>query len=202
MWRGRTKLLSKTEALVSLIYTLTHLVLIMDFLNFNQLEEDGHRLKQSYLDALSDAAAFCFDRHHSSPQKFRTVNADKELTFNVRWEKPDAFSKVTWANRDDATEAGACAVALAIVHKACGFVVVTRAETLTGVDYFLAKAGESHQVAGLEVSGVDAGGKAELHARLRKKISQATEGESRLPAIVLVVGFKALRALLADVSEK
>jgi hypothetical protein len=165
-----------------------------------------HRLKESYLRALSEAANVCLERHHKSPQGFCIVESDKECFAVLDWPEPDTLTKATWANDIDATEAGACAVALATVEMTRKLVAVGRAETLTGVDYYLAyreeKPERSTPSFGLEVSGVDAGDETGLKDRLRRKIRQAASGRSKLPAIALVVGFKALKALLADVDGK
>lgn len=165
------------------------------------MSASGHRLKATYLDMLSDAAGFCFDRHHAAPQELAISDPEDDHRVAIEWAEPDDSSRATWANRDDATEAGACAVALASVQLTRGLIVVMRAETLTGVDYFLARPEDRAISMGLEVSGVDAGDLGRVKARLGEKIRQAEAGRSRLPAIALVVGFKALKVLLADVTK-
>ena len=53
----------------------------------------------------------------------------------------------------------------------------------------------------LEVSGVDAGGRSVVEARLRQKIDQTRRGASNLPAIASVVGFKELTVAIQKVGD-
>ncbi len=176
----------------------------MKELRFADLHERHHGVTAAIGNAYAEAAGVCLDRHHVSPQSFLLVNAGGELRALTRWVAPDARTKSAWANRDDATEAGAYALALAAVETALGLVAVRRAETLTGSDYYLGAPGEVAQsfmaLFRLEVSGVDSGDDTRLSARLAQKIRQARHGRSRLPAIALAVGFKSLKILLADVT--
>ena len=106
-----------------------------------------------------------------------------------------------WANETDATEAGACALVLAAVERADGLVAMRRAETLTGADYYVAPEGSEPRdleaCLRLEVSGVDHGTKSAVNSRLTAKLEQAYRGNSDLPAMAGVVGFKVKTILLA-----
>ena len=53
----------------------------------------------------------------------------------------------------------------------------------------------------LEVSGVNAGASAEIQRRLREKVAQAARGQSNLPAIAAVVGFKALGVAISPMGD-
>jgi hypothetical protein len=83
-----------------------------------------------------------------------------------------------------------------------GLVAVIRAETLTGADYYLGRPGDQaddlEATLRLEVSGTDAGSEILIKARLRQKVEQARRGNSNLPAVASVVGFDALRIVIAD----
>jgi hypothetical protein len=85
-----------------------------------------------------------------------------------------------------------------------GLVAVSRAETLTGADYYLGAAGEAFEDLEksyrLEVSGLDRGTDADIAARVRKKKEQAQIGASNLPAIASVVAFSALKIVSEDVN--
>jgi len=78
---------------------------------------------------------------------------------------------------------------------------VGRAETLTGADWYVAPNGTSiedlENCIRLEVSGISAGASADINRRLREKVAQAARGESNLPAIASVVGFKALEVAIS-----
>ena len=116
----------------------------------------------------------------------------------VEWHGPDKRTQDGWANKDDATEFGAThGLALAAVELTRGMVAVRRAETRTGVDYYLggpeAPADDLEATFRLEVSGTDEGNDTVIQSRLRQKLDQATAGASNLPAIATVVGFAALK---------
>ncbi len=179
--------------------------MVEEKLRFSDLRERHRGVTEAVGRAYAEAAGVCLDRHHVSPQPFHIVDAPNERRAFAHWAAPDERTKDAWANRDDATEAGAYGLALATVELARGLVAVRRAETLTGSDYYLGTPGEAaHSLKTLfrlEVSGVDSGDEARLAARLNQKIRQADRGNSKLPAIALVIGFRALKALAADVEK-
>lgn len=121
----------------------------------------------------------------------------------AEWPALDKRALDGWANQDDATEYGAYGLALAAVELTRGVVAVRRAETRTGVDYYL---GNPHVPADdleaslrLEVSGTNEGGDTTIQSRLRRKVEQAAAGAGNLPAIATVVGFAVLKVVTADV---
>ena len=73
---------------------------------------------------------------------------------------------------------------------------------MTGADYYLAPRSKSpddlEDCLRLEVSGVDRGPESTISQRLRAKSAQASKGNSNLPALAGVVGFKARLIMLAD----
>lgn len=152
--------------------------------------------------SYSEAAEVCLDRHHSSPTTFQ-LERNASLSVSVQWFQPLPRLKKSWANDIDATEAGAYCLALAAIEKTDGLVAVSRAEKLTGADYYLGEPGEPFDdleaSKRLEVSGVDLGGLAVLQQRLRVKVKQAQAGKSSLPALAAVVGFAERRVLVMDV---
>ena len=161
-------------------------------------------LTEALADALTEAAAVCLGRHHHSPTEFSLDNRDVRSAAVVQWERADEHVQRAWANDTDATELGACACVLAAVELADGLVAVGRAETETGADYYIAPGGAAADLEHLddclrlEVSGVDRGTEGAVNQRLREKLAQASAGDSNLPAMAGVVGFKAKLVKLAD----
>ena len=145
----------------------------------------------------------CLARHHWPPASFGLKKDGSRLTATLNWQSPNDRTRSAWANDNDATEAGAYACVLAAVELLDGLVAVRRAETLTGADYYIASRRDTPEdlenCLRLEVSGVDRGPESKLTARLRAKLDQAAAGNSNLPALAGVVGFKARLILLADV---
>lgn len=119
---------------------------------------------------------------------------------------PDTRTLNAWANDIDTTESGAYGVCLAAVEAVEQLVAVRRAETHTGADFYVAPIGTDPQdletCFRLEVSGVDAGSKSVINARLRQKVEQTRRGNSNVPAIAAVVGFKELAVAIQRVEAE
>lgn len=159
-------------------------------------------LTKAIADAYTEAASVCLDRHHQSPTRFDLEKNASRSKVSVEWQAPDARVRHSWANEGDATEAGAYACTLAAVELVDRLVAVRRAETMTGADYYVAprdKASDDlEDCLRLEISGVDHGSESTVRQRLRDKLAQVAAGNSNLPAIAGVVGFKIRLILLAE----
>ena len=146
-------------------------------------------LAESYL----EAARVSLDRHHNPPEEFTLQNENSDKRALVSWEPPDDQCLGAWANRDDATRDGAYACAIAATELSFGLYAVRRAETLTGADYYVSSGNglpeDLEDCLRLEISGTNLN-KARVHSRLREKVQQAQAGQSNLPALAIVVGFK------------
>ena len=162
-------------------------------------------LTQALASTQAEAARVCLDRHHESPATFQIRESERWMEAVVIWEPTDDRTKGAWANETDTTESGAYACVLAAVELFCGLVAVRRAETKTGADYYVASpdtsADDLEDHIRLEVSGVDKGAAATVARRLRSKLDQAKRGNSNLPAIAGVIGFRAQVIRLARLEE-
>jgi hypothetical protein len=173
-------------------------------LPLQNMAERHQALTPSVAGSYIEAARVCLDRHHISPKEFTLENDKVESFTKVEWEATDNRIQAAWANTDDATEAGAYALAIAATELLKGMVAVHRAETRTGADYYIAPAGEELEDLEhwwrLEVSGTHSD-KSELKRRLRIKIDQAKQGNSNRPALAAVIGFRVQLILLQTVDE-
>ena len=171
-------------------------------LPIHDMEQHHPGLTKPIAESYTEAARVCLDRHHRSPTDFDLDRSGSRSAVTVQWELTDARVRGAWANKTDATEAGAYACALAAVQLADDRVAVRRAETMTGADYYIAPPGYSaddlEECLRLEVSGVDQGPESAVKRRLQVKLAQAAAGRSNLPAIAGIVGFRARVILLAD----
>ena len=153
--------------------------------------------------SCTEALRVCLDRHHCSPTKFRLDRNGMRSGATVVWQPSDARTRGAWANETDATEQGAYACVLAAVEVTDGLLAFRRAETMTGADYYVAPMGtvtdDLEDCLRLEVSGVDRGSERKIAERLRAKLAQAAAGNSNLPALAGVVGYRARLVLVADV---
>lgn len=166
---------------------------------------DRHQaLTPSLAESYLEAARVCLDRHHVSPKEFTLENNRVESIARVEWEVTDSRVQAAWANADDATRDGAYAFAIAATELLRGMVAVRRAETRTGADYYIALSGQDledlENCFRLEVSGTHSD-KSEVKRRLRVKLDQARQGNSNLPALAAVIGFRVQLILLQTVDE-
>jgi hypothetical protein len=175
-------------------------------LPIHSLSERHRGLTQAIGDAYTEAARVCMDRHHISPVDFKIDDTGLEREATAEWEGTDERTRNAWANDTDATEAGAYACALAALEVARGMVAVRRAETKTGADYYVALPGGGEEdledCVRFEVSGLDAGLISRIRQRLQTKLDQTASGNSNLPAIAGIVGFKAKLILLRSLGDE
>jgi hypothetical protein len=175
----------------------------MDELRFQDLSERHYGISPGVGAGIAEAACVCLDRHHVSAVDFEIENAQAASAGRANWSPASERVKAAWNNEIDTTEDGACALALAAIENCRGLVAVRRAETKTGADYYLDVPGaellDLETAIRLEVSGVDRGAPSVVRTRLNRKIAQARNGDSNLPAIACVVGFAALKIMTADV---
>lgn len=149
-----------------------------------------------------DAARVCLDRHHTPPVEFTIIDDDREFQVEVDWSPSNDRGRNAWANQDDATRDGAYAFALAAVELSRDMVALRRAETRTGADYYIVPLGQElddlENCFRLEISGTDLTS-TEVRRRLQEKVAQAGRGNSNLPAIAAVVGFRAKLIMISSV---
>lgn len=176
----------------------------MPNLTFAGLEQLHSGLTAAIAQTFHEAASICLARHHEAPIDFSLEeHPPANLTaVTLNWPLPSDQLKRAWANTNDATEAGACALGIAAVFLTRGLHVVARAETWTGADYFLAPRGQEpddlEDCFRLELSGVDSGDVRLVHSRVASKLMQAGRGNVDTPAIAAVTGFKSKLIVLAD----
>lgn len=175
-------------------------------LRLDGLHERHPGLTSALGESYAEAASVCLSRHHRPPVTLSLKHAGNDELRVVNFVVPDARVSNAHANETDATEAGAYGVSLAAVEAVVGLVAVRRAETLTGADWYVAPNGtdivDLESCIRLEVSGSSAGASADIKRRLGEKVAQAARGQSNLPAIAAVVGFKALEVAISPLGER
>jgi hypothetical protein len=175
-------------------------------LRIDGMDERHRALTPSIAASYKEAAEVCLSRHHTPPVvELMLSDNDTETPAELAWSLPDARARDAWANAIDATEAGAYCCVIAGVEEMRELFAVRRAETGTGSDYYIGRAGagvnDLEDCLRLEVSGVDAGDRRDVTRRLLQKIQQAREGKSSLPALAGVFGFFAKILMVRDVPE-
>lgn len=167
---------------------------------------DRHEgLTPEVADYYIQAASVCLDKYHISPVNFSLEDNSDKYEVQVNWQEVDDKTKRAWANKSDRIRDGAYAFAIASVEEVRKLFAVQRAETLTGSDYYVAPIDVSlddlENWFRLEISGTDLN-KTEVRSRLKKKVTQTLKGNSNLPAIAIVVGFKVKLIVMKSVANK
>ena len=166
---------------------------------------DRHNLTPARLAVFREAASVCLSRHYQPPTVLALEDNGRRSTADLSWQDPDEQARATYANLHEAVEQGAYGCVLAGVDHLRGLVAVRRADTGTGADYYIGPSGSGaddlEDCLRLEISGVDAGEERDVRRRLLEKQHQARDGQSSLPALAGVIGFRARLLLVADVQE-
>lgn len=163
-------------------------------------------LTPSLAEHQCEAAAVCLARYHELPPTALDVQAPtRDRKYELIWRFPTPVESAANANEDDATEAGAYAVALASVDSHLGLVTIGRTYRRSGADWHLRPYPVVEQtfdidrddVVRLEVSGVSDDNDSKIRERVRVKRAQAAARPG--PALVAVVGFRSPRVVIRKV---
>ena len=171
---------------------------ISETLVLNQLLQPHPGYPLSLHNSYSESARVYLEKFHISPTNIVIEVYDKTHRDNLVWEAPDQQIRNSQANLPDAACFGAYAISILCVERKLRRVVVSRAEALTGADWYIAPPGlgvdefgapdlDCDAVLRLEVSGV---GRGSIEARVTKKKKQLKAGQSVIPGIAAVVGFE------------
>lgn len=133
---------------------------------------------------MAEAAAVCLDYHDHGLR----VNLEVGGTFSgsmalLRFPVDDQMRR-RYADLQEATEFGACGVAILLARRLVGYTVVERSVEGTGFDYWLGHEDDLpfQNKARLEVSGILAGDDAQIAARARQKTEQ-TQRQTAPPSL-------------------
>lgn len=142
---------------------------------------------------LVEAARVCLHhgRHRSGVSLSVTGywHTSRALVF----EEPSVQALRTHADLQEATESGACALAIVVARDETGLEVVERARKGTGVDYWLGRVVGVFE-ARLEVSGILEGGDVHVARRAQQKLEQMKRSDDDdIPGYAAVVEFSGPR---------
>jgi hypothetical protein len=145
---------------------------------------------------LAEAAAVCLeDRKHQTGVCLPRAGLMSE-DLHVEWLPVDEQQRHSHADMQEATERGACGVAILVVREVTGLVVIDRSKKGTGFDYWLADKDYdvgalpfSGKMSRLEVSGILFGTKTQIDTRIKQKKDQMKPSDHLAPGLVAVVEF-------------
>ena len=118
-------------------------------------------------------------------------------TFSLSWSEGVTEPKRRfWNDLEEATQQGAYAVAILLLHALTGYTVIERSRKGTGFDWWLGTADNLFQgKARLEVSGILRGTTRRINSRLKARVGQTRQSDRlALTAYVVVVEFGTPRA--------
>jgi len=142
--------------------------------------------------SLAEAAAVCLeDQGHGSGIRLIVVG-EYEGSFSIVRPVVTDQMRRCYNDPDEATENGACGVAILLVQELAGLTVVERSRRGTGFDYWLGPEEwyPFQNQARLEVSGIRTGSSGDIKARVKQKLQQTQQSDALLlPAYVVVVEF-------------
>ena len=158
-----------------------------------------HHLSPAMCANLAEAAVVCLTQQGHVSDIPMDVDG-QEVT--VVCGTPDTRAGASHADRQEATEEGAVALAITLVRDGTEFDVIQRSWKGTGFDYFLAHAGSNppfDRAACLEVSRIFDEDDLTMARRIKQKQQQIDAGDGALPGFVVVVGFRQPRAAVRSV---
>ena len=148
--------------------------------------------------SLAEAAAVCLKAcGHTSPVDLQ-VHGDREVIRKLVWHDASVQDRDTYADIPEATEEGACAVALSVIESTLGMVVMERSRKNSAFDYWLGDEPGSmmQRKARLEVTGILHGDVAAVQRRLAEKLERYSKYPDASRAMVAVVEFGTPQAIV------
>ncbi len=167
---------------------------VTKYINLAALSEGMPGLTPAGAQTLAEAAAVCLEsRGHHAPVRFPRHGLMPE-DLHLKWSPADNQQRRSYADMQEATEFGACGVAILVVKEVTAKVVVERSKKGAGFDYWL---GDNTDDDGplfagkvrLEVSGILTGTRGQIDSRMRQKKGQIAPSDHVAPGFVAVVEF-------------
>jgi hypothetical protein len=138
---------------------------------------------------LAEAASVCLCHGGHRPEVELVVTGHWQCSRALVFEEPSPQALRAHADLQEATESGACALAIVVARDETGLEVVERARKGTGVDYWLGRTVGVFE-ARLEVSGILAGSERDVARRLRQKLEQMKRSQADdVPGYAAIVEF-------------
>lgn len=165
------------------------------FVELEELSNGMPGLTSAHGRVLAEAAGICLEsQQHEPGVKFPRAGLMLD-DIHVVWQAADDQQRRCYADMQEATEWGACAVAILMIKEATGKVVVERSKKGTGFDYWIGDsdgdvdANPFKGAARLEVSGILNGSKSQIESRIRLKKYQIKPTDHLADGFVAVIEF-------------
>ena len=169
-------------------------------LSLDDLQTSCPRLTPASGQFMADAAAVCLEEQGHGREVPLRVSGTFRGTYRLHRSEVTEQMRGSY-DPDEATEFGACGVAILVIRDQTGH-TVQRAFRGNGFDYWIGTVEAERpfqQMARLEVSGIRRGGPRLVRARLRQKLAQVRSSDVTLPAYAIVVEFSRPEARVEQV---
>ncbi|RMG25678.1 MAG: hypothetical protein D6730_10430 [Bacteroidetes bacterium] len=154
------------------------------------------RLSPARCADFSEAAAVCLEVIGHRSGRIGVINGDFQRQFKFVWAGVSEQMIHSRSDMGDTVESGAYCMAMLVVEKLTGLMVVKQSQKRTGFDYWLSNKQKNvgfQGMARLEVSGILRGSKGQINQRIKEKMEQTKKSDNlSLPAYVVVVEFSQL----------
>ena len=141
---------------------------------------------------LAESAAICLeDSKHQAGVSLQLSGISHEARV-LQWSAVDDQQRRSYNDLQEATEWGACGIAILLIKELIGLSVVERSKKGTNFDYWLGKDDDDQLFSGkarLEVSGILLETSNEIATRVKQKKAQIKPSNHLAPGYVAVVGF-------------
>lgn len=169
----------------------------MRTLALSDLKSGIWSLTQHFGGTLGEACSVCLeDQGHTNGAEMN-VDGDYSEVYELHFIDVDEGMKKCYADIEDATELGACAIAILLIRDLTPYTSCERSRKGTGFDYWVGDGSGLlfNKKARLEVSGIRSGSATDIRSRVNQKLRQTDRSDgSLLPAVIVVVEFSAPRS--------
>jgi len=153
----------------------------------------GSYITSNMYSYFSEAAAVCFENNYFNGNVSLKIEGEKNVIFNLKWEKVSNQIKDMHNDLVYATEQGAYCIAFLIIHKLTDYKIIQQSRKKTGFDFWLGDKKDEYPFinkARLEVSGILKGNEYQINQRIKQKEIQVEQSDFLdLPIFIIVTEF-------------
>jgi hypothetical protein len=142
---------------------------------------------------MGECAAVCLETQRHNSGVSLTVDGDYTGNFSLTWDQLTEQHFRTCADIQEATEYGACGVAVLVIRETTGKTILERSAKGTGFDFWVGEEEDAELpfqgMTRLEISGILSGDISRVKSRTGIKKAQVTPSDGQFPALIAVVEF-------------
>ncbi|MFY9820324.1 MAG: hypothetical protein WAM82_03020 [Thermoanaerobaculia bacterium] len=172
-------------------------------ISLSTLSEGMPGLTPAWGAVLAEAASICLEHQGHPVDVAMTVDGSFDASLIVNRLGVTAQMLLSNQDEEEATEHGACGIAILAVGALMSLVVARRSRRGTGFDYWLTANEENllQQAERLEVSGIRNGSESTVKARVLEKTKQIQQFRAGSPVLIAIVEFSRPLLRLVKVSR-